>query len=386
MLIKWHLNCGNYILKYNYMMRYFILLVLLSGTLFQSCKRDNPILIESHVTTPYELPQPRFFPTDLNIPADNPMTVEGVILGRYLYYDGRLNGRFHCDSMQSCYSCHTQETGFVTNNSTGRGEGVMGIYSPHTVMPHVNLVYRQQPTYGWAGGSASIEDVVKVVFGLDFEFATTHKIAVEAIQSIPIYPPMFKDAFGTEEVNIDRIAKAIASFMRSMVSYNSRYDQYVRHEINLTVREQRGLQLFMSEKADCFHCHGEIALLSNNQFMNNAIDSVFKGLDDRYSVTGNPQDMGKYFTPTLRNVELRNAFMHDGRFSSLHEVLEHYSHGLVNSPQIDPLMKYVAFGGTQLTEQEKADLIVFLKTFTDNDFINNPAFSRPADLNTGCPE
>jgi cytochrome c peroxidase len=362
----------------------FLALIALFAT---SCTRDEPIeIIDNHVTTPYELPQPRYFPTTLNIPADNPMTVEGVTLGRYLYYDGRLNGRTHCDSMQSCYSCHIQETGFTTSNPTGRGEGVTGKYTPHTVMPHVNLVYRDQPAFGWAGGSASLEDVVKGVFLLDYEFATTHEIAIETIENIPIYPPMFKAAFGTEEVNIDRIAKAIAQFMRSLVSYNSRFDKFVRHEINLTAKELRGYELFMSEKADCFHCHGEMALLTNNLFMNNAIDSVLPGVDDRYSVTGDPRDLGKFITPTLRNVALRKSFMHDGRFTTLKEVVDHYSHGVVNSPTIDPLMKYAAFGGTQLTEEEKADLIAFLHTFTDEEFISDPKFGRPKDLNTGCPE
>ena len=365
--------------KISYLLFIFLLVLF-------SCKRDEPIVIDDHVTTPFKLPNPRYFPTELNIPADNPMTVEGVKLGRYLYYDGRLNGRFHCDSMQSCYSCHQQERGFVSKNSSGKGIGVKGIISPHTVMPHVNLVYRSEPTFAWAGGLATLEDVVKIVFSLDFEFATTHEIAVETINSISIYPPMFKDAFGTEEITIDRIAKAIAQFVRTMISYNSRFDQFVRHEINLTPAEIRGYELFMSEKADCFHCHGEPALLTGSLFINNAKDSLFAGDDDRFSVTGDPADYGKYFTPSLRNVALRNAFMHDGRFKSLEEVIDHYSHGLVNSPYVDPLMKYVAFGGTQLTESEKADLLAFLNTFTDDQFINNPDFSKPPDLKTGCPD
>ena len=161
--------------------------------------------------------------------------------------------------------------------------------------------------------------------------------------------------------------------------------KYLRKEIpNLNPSEFRGLQMFMSEKADCFHCHGQPALLTDNVYHNNGKDSLFVGQDDRFGVTGDPFDKGAYRTPTLRNIAVRKAFMHDGRFRSLEEVVDFYAHGLVNSPYVDPLMEKVHLGGNQLTETEKQDLINFLHTFTDEDFLNNPDFGPPPDLDTGC--
>jgi len=367
-------------------MRNFLFLLissLFSVLLLFHCT-DKPEIIQ---TTPYILPAPKFFPTINNSPDYNPMTVEGVKLGRYLFYDGRLSGRTHCDSMMSCYKCHRIELGMNSQEFDGKGTGVSGLRSPHTVMPLVNLAFRKQNTYGWNGSLSSIEDVAYIVFSLDFEFNTTFKQAVNTIKNIPIYPPMFKAAFGTEEVTIDRIAMAISQFLRSLVSYNSKFDKYLRKEItSLTPAEFRGYNLFMSERGDCFHCHGDAALFTSNLFYNNALDSVFIKTDDRFSVTGLTSDIGKFKAPTLRNVAVKKAFMHDGRFNCLEDVINHYSHGLAYSETADPLMKYIVFGGNQLKAQEKQDLIAFLKTLTDSTFIRNPEFSRPKDLNTGCPE
>lgn len=366
-------------------MKIYFVLSLVIGILLNiySCN-DKP---EEFKTTPYSLPSPKFFPTINNSPAYNPMTIEGVRLGRYLFYDGRLSGRTDCDSMMSCYKCHNLQNGMASKEFDGKGTGVSGIRSPHTVIPLINLVYRSQKYYAWNGSISSIEDVVYVVFPLDFEFNTTFERAVKTIESIPIYPPMFKAAFGTEEVTINRIAMALSQFLRSLVSYNSKFDKYIRKEIpSLTPQEYRGYTLFMSEKADCFHCHGDVALFTSNLFYNNALDSVFNDNSDRYSVTFDPGDKGKFKAPTLRNVALRKAFMHDGRFKTLEETINHYSEGLLYSQTADPLMKYIVYGGVKLKENQKQDLIAFLYTLTDSSFINNPDFKRPADLNTGCPE
>lgn len=365
-------------------MKNSVILVVLSliSIYFISCTGD-PV---TKAPTPYKLPTPKYFPTDLNILDDNPLTEEGVKLGRYLFYDGRLSGRTDCDSMMSCSNCHVQKYGFASPHPDGKGIGIMGFGPETTVMPWVNLVY-QKNGFGWNGGSTSIENVVLAVFLLDNEFHTTHERAVKTIESIDIYPPMFEAAFGTSEVTINRISKAIAQFMRTLISYNSKFDKYLRKEQggSFTPSELRGMNLFMSEKADCFHCHGQAALLSTYEFSNNAKDSIFPGLHDRYAITGDPKDLGAFKTPTLRNVELRNAYMHDGRYQTLEEVVDHYSEGLVNSPSVDPLMEWIKYGGTHLTEEEKSDLIAFLKTFTDYEFINNPEFARPDDLDTGCP-
>jgi cytochrome c peroxidase len=359
------------------------ILLFYSVITFSSCNDDPPE--KSHEPTPYKFPELKFFPTENNIPPDNPMTVEGIKLGRYLFYDGRINGRFDCDSMNSCASCHAQSTGFAGIEDHGKGIGVLGLPTHKTSMPLVNLAFRNKEEFGWTGRAPTIEDDIKGVFLIYEEFNTTHDIAVEAIASIDIYPSMFEAAFGTPEVTIDRIAKAIAQFVRTLNSNNSKYDKYLRKEIpNLNPSEFRGLQMFMSEKADCFHCHGQPALLTDNVYHNNGKDSLFVGQDDRFGVTGDPFDKGAYRTPTLRNIAVRKAFMHDGRFRSLEEVVDFYAHGLVNSPYVDPLMEKVHLGGNQLSETEKQDLIDFLHTFTDEEFLTNPDFGPPPDLDTGC--
>lgn len=201
------------------------------------------------------------------------------------------------------------------------------------------------------------------------------------ISSITGYPDLFFKAFGSKEITMERISKAIAQFVRTLVSANSKFDHYLRGEYQLTAEELRGFVLFTTEEgADCFHCHGGGGnpLFTTNLFYNNGKDDEFDDLYDRYSITNNPVDIGAYKAPTLRNVELTGPYMHDGRFSSLEEVIEFYSHQVKNSPYINPLMHHVANGGTQLTPSEKTDLMAFIKTLRDDDFLNNPNFSRPS--------
>ena len=169
--------------------------------------------------------------------------------------------------------------------------------------------------------------------------------------------------------------------MRTMVSSNSRFDKYLGGENTLTAEELGGYTIFMREdKGDCFHCHGSVnnPMWRDNAFHNNGLNSTFVGNDEgRYSVTGNPADLGKFRTPTLRNIELTGPYMHDGRFTTLEEVVGFYSTGLVNSPTIDPLMKNVSTGGAMLDPTEQAALVAFLKSLTDTDFTTNPDLGAP---------
>ena len=202
---------------------------------------------------------------------------------------------------------------------------------------------------------------------------------VKMIQSIPIYPPMFKAAFGSDTVTMENINKAIAQFIRSLVSYNSRFDRYMDGKAVLTESELNGLYLFTTERGDCFHCHGSPALplWTTNLYMNNAKDIDFDEPGDRFSVTGDPKDKGKYRVPTLRNIELTGPYMHDGRYETLDDVLEFYNSGLKRSPYVDPLMINMNHGGMHLTQKDLSDLKAFLITLTDSSFISNPAYSNP---------
>ncbi len=354
-----------------------ILGIVISST---SCKKPTPEP-EPVKTTPYTIKVPAGFPTNYKIPSDNPMTVEGINLGRHLYYDARLSGKADEGMPQTCATCHLQK--FAFENGTGRGIGTEPGAMTHNVMlPHINLLWNPG-TFGWNGSVPSIEaDVLGTITSPD-EFASTYEKVEKAIRNIDIYPPMFKAAFGSEDVTVERISKAIAQFVRTEISSDSKFDKKLRGEVNFTPSENRGLILFTTEEgADCFHCHGAPAnpLMTTNLFYNNAKDSVFDTANDRYSVTGSTRDIGAYKATTLRNIELTGPYMHDGRFKTLDEVIDFYSTGLVYSVYAHPLMHKLAppYGhGAELNPQEKADLKAFLLTLTDTTFTHNPNLSSP---------
>lgn len=357
----------------------FVMVAL--SAMFTSCNPANDPEPEPYTPTPYQIEIPYGFPTRLNVPADNPMTVEGVALGRKLFYDGRLNGRTHPDSLMSCATCHRQEHSFEIGASRPHPFGVTGKPTHHVMLPMINLVWNMG-TFGWNGSVPSIEADVLAVISDPTEFDSSPERVVQTLKNIEGYPEMFRKAFGTSQITADQVAKAIAQFVRTLISDNSRFDQYMRGEVQLTPEELRGFVLFTTEEgADCFHCHGGFGnpLFTTNLFYNNGKDSVFTDPYDRFSVTADPMDRGAYKATTLRNIRLTGPYMHDGRFETLEEVINFYSHHLVNTQVIDPLMHHVANDGVQLTPPEKADLIAFIKTLHDEDFINNPAFGKPEE-------
>ncbi len=377
---------------------------------FTACNKDKVSTYNaSFHATPYQIKIPKYFPTLLNIPADNPMTVEGIRLGRYLFYDGRLSGRTEPDSLMSCCTCHIQANAFECgiNNSHfigGATFGLTGIPTPHHMLPMINLVFNSNG-YLWSGfinknntalGNAAygvpaqqpynytnIESVVWMAITAPHEINGTIEKTVNMIKSIPMYPPMFKAAFGTEEINIDRISKAIAQFVRTLISSNSKFDKYLRGETNLTSDEFAGYVLFVSENGgDCFHCHGGSGnpLFTTNLFYNNGMDSIFNDPRDHSQVTHNVNDKGSYKAPTLRNIMYTAPYMHDGRFNTIDEVLTFYNSKVIFSPYISPLMHHANNGGIQLTNIQLQQLKTFLTTLSDSDFVTDTTFSKPSDL------
>ena len=289
--------------KQSYLSLFFILFFL-----FSACEPKEPINGDVNPdATPYTLTIPKHFPTQLNNPDDNPLTEEGIKLGRYLFYDGRLRGYLgsNPDLLMSCATCHLQENAFECGINhpkyiNGKTFGVTGIETPHFMMPLFNLIFNNNG-YFWNGmiykknpnnQFCNLEDIVRMGIIAPHEMNSTVERSVQAIQSISMYPPMFKEAFGTEKVTAERIYKAIAQFIRTLVSANSRFDQYLRGEVQLTNEELQGLILFTTEEgADYFHCHGGDGnvLMTTNLYYNNALDSVFSDNRDRFAVTGNPQ-------------------------------------------------------------------------------------------------
>jgi len=351
-----------------------------------SCKKDEPVEVVHYSPTPYTIDIPMYFPTKIYITENNPMTVEGIELGRYLFYDGRLAGRDHPDSLMSCNTCHLQQYSFECGCPRPGPLGINGTSTPHAMLSMINLVWNPG-NYLWGGHLSKLEDMVWMVIHDPNEMASDTNRATALIQSIEMYPPLFEKAFGTPEVNIDRIGKAITQFIRTMITANSKFDKWQRGEEQLTLEELNGLVLFTTEEgADCFHCHGGDGnpLFTTFLFYNNGLDAgPFNDPTDRYnallSIGGAPTELdhGAYKASTLRNIELTGPYMHDGRFNTLDEVIEFYSHHLKWSPYIHPLMHKIPEGGAMLTAVEKTQLKAFLLTLTDSVFINNPAFSNP---------
>lgn len=339
------------------------ILVLLLG-----CKDKE----KDYQPRPYEFSIPLFFPTRTNIPDDNPMTIEGVELGRRLFYDPRLSGREVPGAISNCASCHHQENNFEA------GTSLSGFH--HAMLPLVNLAWNTSG-FGWNGSVFTLEDMVLAAVTAENEINGDTTQIVNYLQATDDYPNLFLKAFGSNKITFSNLQRAIAQFVRSLVSSNSRFDQYLRGETQLTQDELNGYILFVTEEgADCFHCHGSgsgNALMTTNMFYNNGLDNIFTDPDDRYAISHNPLDRGAYKAPTLRNIAVSPPYMHDGRFHTLDQVIDFYSDSVKYSEQVSPLMHHVMQGGVRLTTQEKQQLKAFLNTLTDSTFINNPKHGRP---------
>lgn len=328
---------------------FFLSLLLIIG----ACKKNNPTVVPSF--TPYEIQVPQRFPA-MNVSDDNAMSVERLLLGRTLYYDTILS-----NTGKACASCHFQQQGFTSNVGSGS-----------TVLPHINLGWSNN--FLWKGDEqCTLEEMMM------FEVNEFFHTDVSKLNASSFYRNEFFKAYGVKEISAKDIAYALAQFFRVLNSGNSKFDKYRRGELALSPNERNGMIIFFTEKGDCFHCHNEI-FFTDNSFHNTGLDSVFAlGNKGRFNITGNAADLGKYKTPTLRNCEVRNQFMHDGRFSTLQQVIEFYNSGVhLTAENIDPLMLLPhKANGLQLNQQEKADLLAFLKTLTDTTFLNNPNLAKP---------
>lgn len=334
----------------------------------------------SFQTTPYTLEIPANMP-DMPIPSDNPMTLEGVTLGRFLFYEERLSG----NNSMSCASCHAPQFAF-SDNGNQFSVGIDGTAGNRTSMALVNLGWEQR--FFWDGRALSLEEQILQPVENVIEMHDTWPNVVGKLQADDGYVELFCDAFGTTTIDKYKAAKAIAQFLRTMISGNSRFDQFQRGEITPTIDEQFGILLTQQEGgdpaaglggqwgADCFHCHPHAgALFTDGIMRNNGLDSTFTDLG-LGGVTGLPQDMGVFKVPTLKNVALSAPYMHDGRFATLEEVIDHYDSGGHPSPTVSPFMKFTQ-GGLQLTPEKKTQLLAFLNMLTDMDFVNNPEFQDP---------
>jgi cytochrome c peroxidase len=250
------------------------------------------------------------------------------------------------------------------------------------------------PSFFWDGRATSLEEQILEPVSHPDEMALPWNEAVLKLQNMSAadptnYPQLFARAFGTSEITPDLVTKSIAQFLRTMISADSKFDRWRRGEVTLTDAEFAGYEIFLKEGGDpeitpggqfggdCFHCHSEAGLqFSDYLFRNNGLDSNFVSDPGLAGVTGSPLDSGRFKTPTLRNAALTAPYMHDGRFQTLEEVIDHYNTGGVASTTIDPFMKYNS-GGLMLSPVQKERLLAFLHTLTDTTFVSNPRFQDP---------
>jgi cytochrome c peroxidase len=342
------------------MKKLIVALLFIFPLLFVACDKGED---ETPAATPYNLVIPEGLPP-MNIPSNNPLTVEGVALGKRLFYDPILSG----DNTQSCASCHLQEYGFTDPNQFSTG--ITGEQSPRNAMPLINLGW--QTKFFWDGGANGMESQVLAPITNPIEMHETMANAIAELNAHPEYPDLFKAAFGSSQVTSQNIMRAIAQFERILISGNSKYDQYMRGETLLSAQELNGKALFEDmEKGDCSHCHTMGSTFSDFEFRNTGLDSI--SVDEgRYLITLNESDKGKFKTPSLRNVELTGPYMHDGRFQTLLECVEHYNTGFHYSANLDPNLHFAV--KDRMTQQEMEDIVAFLKTLTDMEFVNNPVF------------
>lgn len=377
-------------------------LALLAVTLFAACNPDpipggpgntsGNLLDIPYAPRPYTIVKPQGF-LQILVPDDNLTTHDGVQLGRRLFYDAILSK----DSSLSCSSCHLPQGSFTDNLAFSKG--VDGLAGRRSAMSLLNVAYADK--LFWDGRSPSLEEQALHPVEDPIEMHATWPQVVEKLQRHPAYPALFRKAFGissTDEITKELTAKALAQFERILISSgNSKYDRLLRGEVEFTDEEIDGKIMFFDgaaaagvnlPDAQCLHCH-KGPLFTENRFFNNALDSVAslddfrdKGLGE---VTKLADDNGKFRAPGLCNIALSAPYMHDGRFQTLEEVLDHYSHNGFGVPNEDPFIRQIGYPlpGTDpvrysgLTAYQKSAIIAFLHTLTDTTFVNNPDIQSP---------
>ena len=364
---------------------------LLLLTAMMACQKDDPppnpadgvdLTGIPYNPAAYNVTLPPGFPS-MTVPADNPMTAEGIDLGRRLFFDPILSA----DSTIACGSCHDPKKSF--NDNLAFSPGVGGQLGGRSSMAVINVAFFEHGLF-WDGRAASLEDQALQPVENPVEMAESWNHVEVKLRRHSGYPARFRKAFGiknSNEITRNLAVKAIAQFERTLISANSRFDQKIYQFENdpflFSEMESDGYKLYFddlsgsSSAAHCAHCHDGGPLLTSDAFFNNAIQDV-QTLDDfpdygLGKVTGKQSDNGKFRAPTLRNIALSEPYMHDGRFQTLEEVVEHYNSGghfisNVNAQSVLPL---------HLTAYEKQALVAFLHTFTDTSFVSNPNFQNP---------
>ena len=330
-------------------------------------------------TGPYPLVYPENFGNQFTIPANNPLTKQGVYLGRMLFYEPLLSS----SNAISCASCHQQTLAFTDGKAFS--DGVNGEKADRSSMSLANLLWVKN--FFWDGRVKGLEEQALFPMTSPHEMNQSLAVSAKKISALKTYKYLFKLVYGNDSVTADQIVRALAQFERTLISANSKYDQYLRGAYQPTVAEMDGMNLFMQSPnpknnirgANCGRCHGT-AKTFIELFHNNGLDSIPTD-GGRQKLTGNAIDAGRFRVPTLRNIALTAPYMHDGRFKTLEEVVDHYNEHIANSPSLSPLLQNVSNdqdGRTLgLSNTEKHNLVSFLQLLTDSLFITDKRFSDP---------
>jgi cytochrome c peroxidase len=344
--------------------KHVILYTVFLLVLLFSCSVDppiKPVLPADHI----EQVVPAGWPQPVYTFAENPLSVEKFKLGRELFYEEKLSA----DNTISCGSCHQNFVAFA-HAEHGLSHGINAQLGVRNAPGLFNLNWN--PSFMWDGGINHIEVQPLGPITNPIEMAESMPTVLAKLNADGKYKLLFKNAYGTEEATTERMFKAMAQFMGMLYSYNSRYDMYKRGEDggHLDAQELSGYQVFQQK---CASCHAE-PLFTDYAFRNNGL-AVNVNLQDsgRMHVTGDPNDRYKFKTPSLRNVMITGPYMHDGRFTTIDQVLDHYAGGVVQSATLDPQLQ----SGIQLTASERADLKAFLNTLTDYAFLYDNRFKDP---------
>ncbi len=341
------------------------LLLLLILPLLWSCSNDQDDVYQN-VSLEFKIPS-NFPPLAYDL-ANNPPTQKGFELGKKLFYEGRLAS----DGIVSCGFCHIQEDAF-THHGHSLSHGVNDAIGTRNTPSIQNLGYQTSFMYDGATTHLDLQPIIP--FTSPIEMNGDFSKAITMMKGDPEYRKLFQLAFADGQINSENMLKALGQFMVMVTSSNSRFDKYRRHEVGGTLSQQEldGYAVFNQK---CASCHAT-DLFTDNSFRNNGLP-INPLINDvgRFRVTQSVQDRYKFKVPSLRNVEKTAPYMHDGRFLTLEGVLEHYNSGVENSTTLDPILNTNGRLGIALTATEKIQLIAFLKTLTDTQYLTDKRFSE----------
>lgn len=333
--------------------------IALLFALVWSCRRDPAA---KPGPQPYELKLPASFPQPVYDMSQNPLTVQGISLGRRLFYDPRLSR----DSTISCGFCHQQFAAFAHFDHP-LSHGIENNTGTRSVPSLFNLIW--QKDFMWDGGVNHLEVQPLTPITDPNEMGEDLGRLITRLNADTKYRQLFNEAFGEGEITSQRLFKALAQFMATMNSFESKYDSVMRKEAVFTTEEASGYEIF---KQQCAACHKE-PLFTDGSFRNNGLP-INPYLNDagRMRITNNTLDYLKFRVPSLRNILKSPPYMHDGRFYDIFNVFDHYSEGIEQTETLDPLLR----DKISLTETEKRELYFFLNTLTDQSFMNSSALSE----------